>query len=100
MNVTKEHFKDQKVRQAINYAIDKQALVDTIVEGRGTVANSYINNTIPGWTDEVEAYPSRSGKAKELMAEAGYPDWLSSPKLLGKRRRSYPFRTDGTGAAG
>ena len=46
MNMTKEHFKDQKVRQAINYAIDKQALVDTIVEGRGTVANSYINNTI------------------------------------------------------
>ena len=65
MNMTKEHFKDQKVRQAINYAIDKQALVDTIVEGRGTVANSYINNTIPGWTDEVEAYPYDPAKAKD-----------------------------------
>ena len=77
MNVTKEHFKDQKVRQAINYAIDKQALVDTIVEGRGTVANSYINNTIPGWTDEVEAYPYDPAKAKELLTEAGYPDGFS-----------------------
>lgn len=77
MNVTKEHFKDQKVRQAINYAIDKQALVDTIVEGRGTVANSYINNTIPGWTDEVEAYPYDPEKAKELLAEAGYADGFS-----------------------
>ena len=77
MNVTKEHFKDQKVRQAINYAIDKQALVDTIVEGRGTVANSYINNTIPGWTDEVEAYPYDPEKAKELLTEAGYADGFS-----------------------
>lgn len=77
MNMTKEHFKDQKVRQAINYAIDKQALVDTIVEGRGTVANSYINNTIPGWTDEVEAYPYDPAKAKELLTEAGYPDGFS-----------------------
>lgn len=74
MNVTKEHFKDERVRQAINYAIDKQSLVDTIVEGRGVVANSYINNTIPGWTDEVEAYPYDPEKAKALLAEAGYPD--------------------------
>lgn len=54
MNTTKEKFKDVRVRQAINYALDKQTFVDTIIEGRGTVANSYINSMIPGWTDEVE----------------------------------------------
>lgn len=74
MNVTKPQFQDERVRQAINYALDKQAFVDTIIEGRGVIANSYINNAIPGWTDEVEAYPYDVEKAKELMAEAGYPD--------------------------
>ncbi len=77
MNVTKEVFADQRVRQAINYALDKQAFVDTIIEGRGTIANSYINSAIPGWTDEVEAYPYDPEKAKELLAEAGYPDGFS-----------------------
>ena len=74
MNTTKEKFKDVRVRQAINYALDKQAFVDTIIEGRGIVANSYINSMIPGWTDEVEAYPYDPAKAKELLAEAGYPN--------------------------
>ena len=74
MNTTKEKFADVRVRQAINYALDKQTFVDTIIEGRGSVANSYINSMIPGWTDEVEAYPYDPEKAKELLAEAGYPD--------------------------
>ena len=74
MNTTKEKFKDVRVRQAINYALDKQTFVDTIIEGRGSVANSYINSMIPGWTDEVEAYPYDPAKAKELLAEAGYPN--------------------------
>ena len=74
MNNQKKPFNDKKVRQAINYALDKQAFVDTIIEGRGLVANSYINAAIPGWTDEVEAYPYDPAKAKELLAEAGYPN--------------------------
>ena len=51
MNTTKEKFSDERVRQAVNYALDKQTFVDTIIEGRGTVANSYINSTIPGWSE-------------------------------------------------
>ena len=74
MNTTKEKFSDERVRQAVNYALDKQTFVDTIIEGRGTVANSYINSTIPGWSEEEEAYPYDPEKAKELLAEAGYPN--------------------------
>ena len=70
MNTQKEKFSDKRVRQAINYALDKQTFVDTIIEGRGLVANSYINAAIPGWTDEVEAYPYDPEKAKQLFDEA------------------------------
>ena len=78
MNTTKEKFSDERVRQAVNYALDKQTFVDTIIEGRGTVANSYINSTIPGWSEEEEAYPYDPEKAKELLAEAGYPNGFES----------------------
>lgn len=74
MNTTKEIFADKRVRQAINYALDKQAFVDTIIEGRGQVANSYINSAIPGYDPEQECYPYDPEMAKQLLAEAGYPD--------------------------
>lgn len=74
MNTSKEKFSDVRVRKAINMALDKQVFIDTIIEGRGTIANSYINSMIPGWTDEVSAYEVNIEEAKKLMAEAGYPD--------------------------
>lgn len=74
MNTTKEVFSDERVRQAVNYAIDKEAIVAAIEEGRAVVANSYINNTIPGWTDKVEAYPYDPEMAKQLLTDAGYPN--------------------------
>ncbi len=86
-----------RVRQAINYALDKQTFVDTIIEGRGTVANSYINSMIPGWTDEVEAYPYDPAKAKELCGSR-LSERIRMQDLC-KRRRSYPFRPDHSGPA-
>ncbi len=74
MNTTKEIFADQRVRQAINYALDKEVFVDTIIEGRGQIANSYINSAIPGYDPDQEGYPYDPEKAKELLVEAGYPD--------------------------
>lgn len=74
MNTSKEKFSDVRVRQAINMAVNQQEFIDAIIEGRGTPANSYINSMIPGWTDEVSAWEYNVEKAKELLAEAGYPD--------------------------
>ena len=48
MNCEKEPFNDPRVRQAINYAIDRQPIIDVVLEGRGTAANSVINANIPG----------------------------------------------------
>ena len=65
-----------RVRQAITYAMNRQEFVDTIVEGRGEVASSFIAKTLPGWNEEVQPYPQDLEKAKELLAEAGYGDGL------------------------
>ena len=77
-NTTKKGLDDVRVRQAITYAMNRQEFVDTIVEGRGEVASSFIAKTLPGWNEEVQPYPQDLEKAKELLAEAG---WDSSKTL-------------------
>lgn len=79
MNMTKEPLGDLKVRQAINYAIDKKSVV-TATGGPDmtTVASDMLLPSVPGW-EEFDLYetPDDAGdpeKAKELLAEAGYPD--------------------------
>lgn len=74
LNFQNEYLSNKKVRQAIAYALDKEVFVDTIVEGRGEIANSCIGKTIPGWDESIEPYPYDPEKARELLAEAGYAD--------------------------
>lgn len=74
LTTTREPFDDPKVRQAMNYAIDKQAIVDAFFEGRGDVAKNPIPPAISGYNDDIEEYPYDPEKAKELLAEAGLPD--------------------------
>ena len=74
MNCEKEPFNDPKVRQAINYALNQQEIIDVVLEGRGQVANSVMNVNIPGYSEEITGYSQDLEKAKALMAEAGYPD--------------------------
>lgn len=74
LTITREPFDDPKVRQAMNYAIDKQAIVDAFFEGRGDVAKNPIPPAISGYNDDIEAYPYDPEKAKELLAEAGLED--------------------------
>ena len=72
LTVTHEPFDDVKVRQAVNYAIDKQALVDAFYEGRGEVAKNPMPPVIEGYNDAIEDYPYDPEKAKSLLTEAGY----------------------------
>lgn len=70
-----EKLKEQKVRQAIAYAVDRQMLIDGLLYGRGTVQNSPIATQF--WVyDDVNppSYDYDPEKAKELLDEAGYVD--------------------------
>jgi peptide/nickel transport system substrate-binding protein len=71
---TREPFDDPKVRQAVNYAVDKQAIVDAFFEGRAEVAKNPMPPVIAGYNDEIEGYEFDPEKAKELLAEAGLED--------------------------
>ncbi|MBM7661678.1 peptide/nickel transport system substrate-binding protein [Bacillus mesophilus] len=74
LNTQKEPFNNVKVRQAVNYAINKEAIVDGILQGTGELANSPVPPTVWGHNPDVKNYPYNPEKAKELLAEAGYAD--------------------------
>lgn len=73
-NTQKEPFDNVKVRQAVNYAVDKEAIIDGLLQGTGELANSPIPPNVWGHNPNVKNYPHDPEKAKELLAEAGYPD--------------------------
>lgn len=68
-------FKKLKVRQAVAHAIDRQAIVNTLVGGESRVLHSVCYPSQFGCTDEgVVKYEYNPEKAKKLLAEAGYPN--------------------------
>ena len=69
---TRAPFDNKLVRQAVNYAIDKQAIVDAFFEGRAQVAVNPMPPSIGGYNEALEPYPYDPEKAKSLLAEAGY----------------------------
>ncbi|MEZ5830222.1 MAG: ABC transporter substrate-binding protein [Dongiaceae bacterium] len=71
MNVKKPPFDNVKVRQAINMAIDKQAILAAVYQGAGKAAKNPIPPTIWSYDDSIQPYPYDPEKAKALLAEAG-----------------------------
>lgn len=77
-NMDKEPFDDVRVRQAISMAIDKEQIIDGIYEGFGTPAIGPIPPDVFGFDDSVSGLDHDIEKAKELLADAGYPDGFST----------------------
>jgi peptide/nickel transport system substrate-binding protein len=66
-------LKDRRVRQALNYAVDKEALLKGIYRGHGVPISSVVARQVPGWID-TGVYPYDPAKARQLLGEAGYKD--------------------------
>jgi peptide/nickel transport system substrate-binding protein len=73
-NVTKEPFDNATVRQAVAHAIDREAIVGAILQGTGTAAQNFLPPVVWSYTEDVPQYPYNPERARELLAEAGYPD--------------------------
>lgn len=78
LNTKKAPFDNKLVRQAINYAIDKESVIVVATDGRGMVANTVIGPTVLGYNPDVKVYEYNPEKAKELLKEAGYPNGFST----------------------
>lgn len=67
-------FKDVRVRRAINYGVNRQAIVDVLLAGRTKAASQTTAHTAIGYVKALEPYPYDPAKAKKLLAEAGFPN--------------------------
>lgn len=90
-------FNDIRLRQAVCYAIDPEAILQAVYDGKGGVATclaipepegGYVLDFVQKWKDELP-YEYNVEKAKELMAEAGYPNGGLKIRLMSKDMDEY-----------
>ena len=74
LNMEKPPFDNLKVRLAINHAINKTEIVERLYQGLGIPAKNPIPPTLWSYDDSIEDYAYDPELAKQLLAEAGYPD--------------------------
>ncbi len=65
---------DVRVRQAANYAVNKQAIIDAVYGGDGIPASQSATSNSFGFNPDVKPYPYDPDKARALLAEAGFPN--------------------------
>lgn len=95
LNLNLKQFQDQRVREALSLAIDRKYVAETIMQGTYTPASNLLGE---GWMDtdgsqfmdnanggkpyiDVENYDANLEKAKQLMADAGYPNGEGFPTI-------------------
>ncbi|KJS73616.1 MAG: peptide ABC transporter substrate-binding protein [Desulfotomaculum sp. BICA1-6] len=74
LNTEKEPLGNKQVRQAINMAINKQAIIDAFFAGLAKPAKNPLPPSLWGYNDDIVPYEYNPEQAKALLAEAGYPD--------------------------
>lgn len=72
-----EALQDKRVRQALNYAVDVQLILDTIMEGNGQRTATVFRPDFTGFDPNLAPYPYDPERAKQLLAQAGYADGLT-----------------------
>lgn len=82
INNKKPPFDQLKVRQAISYAIDRQAIIDGAMFGLGTPIGSHFAPHNPAYTDLTSVYPHDVEKAKALLKEAGFENGIKATLKL------------------
>lgn len=78
VNATKKPFSDVRVRQAMAYAIDKKAIVDSLLAGFARIADSALPPRVWSYKSQTLKFNHDPERARRLLAEAGYPNGFSA----------------------
>jgi len=82
---SKAPFNDVKVRQAFSYAVDRSDIVNNILNGQGSPGTHGITPKIPAFKvydfSRIDGYGYDPEKARQLLAEAGYPNGAGFPEI-------------------
>ncbi|MBI5696384.1 MAG: peptide-binding protein [Nitrospirae bacterium] len=89
-NLNDEKFKDKRVRQAISYAVDQQSIIDGVLLGLGMPCTGPFPPESWAYNPDVKPYPHDVGKAKALLAEAGWKD-TDGDGILDKDGKPFAF---------
>lgn len=82
LNTTAKPFDDVRVRQAANYAVDKEGLTRDVLQGSAQPATQPLPAASWTYNPAVIGYPYDPEKAKALLAEAGYPDGFKTNMII------------------
>lgn len=88
----------RKVRQAINYAINKTAII-ALYQGTADIAVNGMPPYMLGYNDNIKDYPYDPNMAKQLLAEAGYPQGFNTTLWVMPLSRPYMFDPNKIGEA-
>jgi peptide/nickel transport system substrate-binding protein len=103
-NNKRKPFDNKLVRQAMAYAIDRQTVIDLVMFGYGTPIGSHWSPSTPYYVDLTGKFPYNPQKAKELLAEAGYPNGFEAtiklPAIYSYSRRAGEVIADMLGEVG
>ncbi len=95
LNNTLPQFSDSKVRQALSLAIDRKYVAETLMQGTYTAATNFVGTSVADWDGSAfmanandgkpyinnDDYEGNLAKAKQLLADAGYPDGKGFPVI-------------------
>jgi peptide/nickel transport system substrate-binding protein/oligopeptide transport system substrate-binding protein len=70
-----------RLRQAVNYAVDKKYLWEVLLPGSNSPANGLVPPGVPGHDPDLPGYPHDPARARQLLAEAGYPEGRGLPPI-------------------
>ncbi|NQT23435.1 MAG: peptide-binding protein [Candidatus Omnitrophica bacterium] len=89
-NHENELFKDIRVRQAINYAVDKQEIIDGVLLGYGKICTGPFIPESWAYNENVRPFPFDTNKAKRLLKEAGWSD-TDGNGYIDKKGKDFAF---------
>jgi peptide/nickel transport system substrate-binding protein len=82
-------FADLRVRQALEYAIDKKAICDATGYGYRIVNNQWVPQTHPAWNPDIPVKAYDPAKAKQLLTDAGFADGFKTTFIIQNLNTDY-----------